>query len=89
MYNGCLYLNNHGSRWIIVKDGKRDMSFILITENGERKKRQADFYESFGNFASVYYRYKGKRYSALFEDFERDEKTGLPIVKHSKWIKKD
>ena len=76
------YLNNTGSRWIIP-DG---MEFILVLPGGDRKRRKADFYESFGNFASTHYRYKGKRYSGL-ADYERDEPTGLQVIIHSKWDK--
>ncbi len=62
-----LYLNNSGSRWVEVKDGTRvrDMPFVLVLPDGTRKARQADWYESFGNFAALAYRYKGKRYRAL------------------------
>ncbi len=62
----ALYLNNSGSRWVEVNaQGKRDMEFVLVLPDGTRKARQADWYESFGNFAALAYRYKGKRYRAL------------------------
>jgi len=57
---GCLYLNNNGDRWVT-----QDMRFVLVTPDGERKVRIADYYFSFGNFAGIAYRYKGKSYSAL------------------------
>ncbi len=57
---GFLYLNNNGSRWVT-----HDMRFILVLPTGARKVRLADCYESFGNFAAILYRYRGKRYSGL------------------------
>lgn len=68
-----LYLNNHGSRWIHTD--KESMKCILIhrAEN-YRKVRKIEYFESFGNFASVNLKYKGKRISILPED--RDEETG-------------
>jgi len=57
---GALYLNNDGSRWVT-----QDMRFILVLPDGTRKVRLADWYESFGNFGSIAYRYRGKRFRAL------------------------
>ena len=58
-----LYLNNDGSRWI--ETGKRAMAFVLVLPDGTRKTRKADWFESFGNFADIAYRYQGKRYRGL------------------------
>jgi hypothetical protein len=65
-----LYLNRDGSKWVtgrmLVGAGREsDMRFVLVTPDGARKLRKADYYESFGNFACVAYRYKGKRYRKL------------------------
>jgi hypothetical protein len=56
-----LYLNNDGSRWIDTQD----MTFVLVLPSGARKVRKADWFESFGNFGAIAYRYCGKRYKAL------------------------
>lgn len=60
-----LYLNNDGSRWVEVVNGKRDMPFILVLPDGTPKKRQADAIEAFGNFACICYRYQGKAYRGI------------------------
>ncbi len=79
-----LYLNNSGTRWVIPSR----MKFRLIDEKENYNKvRKAICYESFGNFAVVVFKYKGKRkqvsyvtVKAFAEDFEKDAK-GLSIVK--------
>lgn len=63
MRNGLFYLNNSGSRWVVLKDGKREK--ICAYVNGELIRRRAIYYESFGNFASVTISYNGKRISIL------------------------
>lgn len=71
-----LYLNNDGSRWIETKDGrgsKRDMAFVLVMPDGSKRIRQADYYESFGNFAATCYRVAGKRYSGLAKAHDGSE----------------
>lgn len=73
-----LYMNNDGSRWVILPR-REHHSFLLICPDGTRKIRQADFFESFGNFATTHFRFCGKRYHRLFENF-RDEKTDLPVI---------
>ena len=61
--NMTRYLNNDGSRWIdTTKDA---MTFILVLKDGTKKTRKADWFESFGNFALISYRYKGKRMRGL------------------------
>lgn len=58
-----LYLNNSGHRWL---DTDRNvMKFVLVLPDGTKKVRKADYYEAFGNFAVIGYRYKGKRYKAF------------------------
>jgi hypothetical protein len=41
------------------------MRFVLVMPNGSRKVRIADYFYSFGNFAGIAYRVKGKRYEGL------------------------
>ncbi len=58
-----LYSNNSGSRWIDTD--KHAMEFILVLPDGTRKSRHADYYESFGNFAVLGYRYRGMRFRGM------------------------
>jgi len=55
------------------------MDFMLVEPNGNIKKRRADFYEAFGNFAVTHFRYKGKRVCGFFESFERID--GYPVIR--------
>lgn len=78
------YLNNDGSKWIIANSTIRGfdrspMDFILIREDGTQQKRRADYYESFGNFATVSFRINGLRYGGFFESFEKID--GLPVLR--------
>jgi len=50
---GTYYLNNSGSRWVILTNGKRD-SLTLLTKGGKTITRQVEFWSSFGNFATPY-----------------------------------
>jgi len=85
-----LYLNNSGSRWIVLKGdrgSKRDMAFVLVMPDGTKRIRQADYYESFGNFVATCYRVAGKRHSALAKAYDgcdiRDPKaTGMDALPH-------
>jgi hypothetical protein len=58
-----LYLNNNGSKWIDTN--KNEMRFVLVLSDGTRKVRHADYYEAFGNFVAIAYRYQGKRFHGL------------------------
>lgn len=69
------YLNNEGSRWRNLP-GDRVRVFLDGVDIGTRA---VDFYSAFGNFAAYHVRVKGKRYSALPRDFDRDAK-GFAIV---------
>lgn len=60
MRTGTFYCNNSGSRWVHLINGKRD-TVTLKTKSGKEIVRTANFYESFGNFATVNIFYKGKR----------------------------
>lgn len=57
---GTFYLNNSGSRWVNLTDGKRD-SITLKTKSGKEVTRQVEFWSSFGNFGTARISYKGKR----------------------------
>ena len=61
------YLNKHGSKCIIIKNGVRQMDFY-IRINGKLLKRKADFYGTFGNFSTIGFRFRGKRYEELTEE---------------------
>lgn len=62
-HSGVYYLNNSGSRWIVVEHGKRVQIYLKV--HGKIIKRAAIFFESFGNWASAYFKYKGKLHSTL------------------------
>ena len=85
-----LYMNNNGDKWIELKGErgtKRNMPFVLVLPDGTRRLRQADYYESFGNFALTCYRYKGKRYKAFAKgsdgsDMRTPHAQGLDALPH-------
>jgi hypothetical protein len=59
-YN-TFYLNNTGSRWVnIDRFGNKD-KITLETKSGKLITRTCQFYEQFGNFATIQITYKGKR----------------------------
>lgn len=65
MRTGIYFLNNSGSRWIVIdKDGMREQ-ITLKTVSGKDVTRRVIFYEMFGNFASACISYKGKRMQVL------------------------
>jgi len=78
MRNGTFYLNNSGSRWVVLKDGKHDMPFYLLLKDGTYKLRQADYYTTWGNWSCIVYRYKGVQYRSIPDDESLD---GIPIIK--------
>jgi hypothetical protein len=65
-----LYLNNHGSRWVIrpVED-----YFIVRYPSGEIIKRRAKYFESFGNYAAIAYSYKGRTETSLHFSTNKEE----------------
>ena len=67
------YLNNDESRWIEMQNGKRHMPFVLVLADGTRKVWQADYYESFGNFATTHFRHCGKAYCGLAKAHDGSE----------------
>lgn len=66
MRNGLFYLNNKGSRWVVLENGKKS-KITLQTINGENIIRTVNYYEMFGNFATANISYKGKKIN-VFND---------------------
>ncbi len=68
MRQGTFYLNNNGSKWVVLPKEK----LTFETKSGKTIQRTPIFFESFGNFATVKISYKGKRISvfpdAILED---------------------
>jgi hypothetical protein len=60
MRNGIFYLNNSGSRWVVLENGKHS-KITLSTKLGKSITRSVNYYEMFGNFATANISYKGKR----------------------------
>ena len=71
MRNETFYLNNSGSRWINLTNGKKD-KLTFKTESGKTIIRTVIFYESFGNFASACISYKGKKINVLTDAILKD-----------------
>jgi hypothetical protein len=71
MRTGTFYLNNSGSRWVNLTNGKKD-KLTFVTESGKIVVRTAIFYESFGNFGSVCISYKGKKIMVLSDTILKD-----------------
>lgn len=79
---GCLYLNNSGDKWVT-----QDMRFVLVMPDGTRKVRLAEYYYSFGNFAGIAYKFKGKIHFGLPKSFDGYETpnpkaTGNDALQH-------
>jgi hypothetical protein len=71
-----LYLNNDGSRWIIVDTSQRGWpkarrmrAWLVDAERGYRKLRTVKYFESYGHFATYNFDYHGKMVSLFAEDF--------------------
>lgn len=71
-----LYLNSTGSRWIIPEL----MTFALYSNGVFQRLRKADYYEAFGNFATINFRVSGIRYSGFARDTETHADTQYPII---------
>ena len=65
------YLNNSGSRWIVLENGKKPVH-TFKTKSGKTVHRTAIFYESFGNFGSVCISYKGSKIKVLADSILND-----------------
>jgi hypothetical protein len=71
MRNGTYYLNNSGSRWIVLENGKRDKR-TFTTKSGLSVVRTINYYSSFGNFATCNISYKGKRINVFADTVLED-----------------
>jgi len=71
MRTGTYYLNNNGSRWVHLVEGKKD-KITLLTKSGKEITRVVDFWESFGNFATARISYKGKRLNVFMNEVLED-----------------
>jgi hypothetical protein len=71
MRNGIYYLNNNGSRWVVLNNGKREWKFF-VTKSGRIIKRVVNYYESFGNWATCNITYKGKRINVFRDSLLED-----------------
>jgi hypothetical protein len=72
------YLNQRGTKWVHRTDDKNTSTIRLICKKDHYDKiRKIEYYESFGNFAAIVLKYKGKRISVLPEG---DQKTGELIA---------
>lgn len=60
-----LYLNNSGSRWVVVYPDGNHSDIVMQTKSGKEVIRKVIYYESFGNFACVCISYKGKKIKVL------------------------
>ena len=69
--NGIFYMNNSGSRWIVLENGKRS-KITLSTVSGVSVVRSVNYYESFGNFATANISYKGKRINVFPDTVLKD-----------------
>ncbi len=64
MHSSLYYLNNSGSRWVLIPKPK----VKIILPNSSIAYRTALCYESFGNYATVQLCYKGIKKFYLFEE---------------------
>lgn len=64
---GVYYLNNSGSRWIVIdEDGKKEQKYF-DTKSGKKVLKTILEYQSFGNFASAVISHKGKKINVLMD----------------------
>jgi len=66
------YLNNSGSRWIA-----ENMQFDLYCNGELLAHKNADCFESFGNFGLYCFRYRGQRYKSFAHDTDANN---APII---------
>jgi hypothetical protein len=71
MKDGIFYLNNSGSKWIVLINGKKEKR-TFTTKSGKQIERTIIRYESFGNFGSAIISYKGKLISVLSDSILED-----------------
>jgi len=65
--SGVYYLNNSGSRWIVLDDdGKKEQRYFE-TKSGKKILKTILEYQSFGNYGSAIISHKGKKISVLMD----------------------
>ena len=67
MESRIFYLNNNGSKWIILENGKKPFE-TFKTKDGEIIKRIPNYYFSFGNFCGININYKGKKIDVFVDE---------------------
>lgn len=65
------YLNNNGSRWIVLINGKRER-ITLFTKSGQEVNRSVNYYSSFGNHGTANISYKGKKIDVFTDTILED-----------------
>ena len=70
---GLYYLNNTGSRWVILDETGRREKRTFETKSGAKIERRVNYYESFGNFATANISWNGKKID-VFPDTILEEK---------------
>ena len=68
---GTFYLNNSGSRRVVLTNGKKS-TITLLTKSGKQVVRTVNYYASFGNFDYANISYKGKRIDVLADQILED-----------------
>jgi hypothetical protein len=58
---GIYYLNNTGSRWIVLDENGNKPMHTFTAKAGNTVTRTAQRYEQWGNFTLVIISYKGKQ----------------------------
>jgi S-adenosylmethionine hydrolase len=71
MRSGTYYLNNYGSRWVHLENGKKT-TITLETKSGKSITRTVIYYEAFGNWATALISYKGKKISVFSDTILED-----------------
>jgi len=59
--SGVYYLNNSGSRWIVLDDSGKKEQRYFETKSGKKLLKTILEYYSFGNFAGAVISHKGKK----------------------------
>jgi hypothetical protein len=71
MRTGTYYLNNYGSRWVHLENGKKT-TITLETKSGKLITRTVIYYEAFGNWTTALISYKGKKMSVFSDTILED-----------------
>ena len=72
MRTGIYYMNNNGSKWVVFGDDGRRVKYTFETKSGNKVERCVNYFESFGNFATLNISYHGKRIN-VFADTKLDD----------------